>query len=151
MDGIWILRTDRLANCESRNSEAPERTAAFVCQITDTILIITLYGLQHLYELIIAVLPKKSDVGVVNPSLAMVRQRIFKAATSRLSRADPPARPLLHKQCLRAYSIQSSEAGTVKLPGIDPNAVSIVETITPKTLISPEELVFGRNFTGMAH
>lgn len=113
--------------------------------------IITLYGLQHLYELIIAVLPKKLDVGVVNPSLAMVPQRIFKAATSRLSRADPPARPLLHKQCLRAYSIQSSEAGIVKLPGIDPNAVSIVETITPKTLISPEELVFGRNFTGMAH
>lgn len=81
----------------------------------------------------------------------MVRQRVFRAAISCLSRADPPARPLLNGQSLRLYSIQSDEAGIAKLPGIDPHALSITETTTPKNLIPPEELVFGRNFTGMAH
>lgn len=82
----------------------------------------------------------------------MVRQRALRAAISCLSRADPPATLLLNNgQSLRLYSIQSNEAGIAKLPGIDPNALSITETTTPKNLIPPEELVFWRNFTGMAH
>ena len=47
----------------------------------------------------------------------------------------------------RAYSIQSSEAAIAKLPGIDASALTITKTTTPKTILPPEELVFGRTFT----
>ena len=50
-----------------------------------------------------------------------------------------------HQQ--RAYSIQSSEAAIAQLPGIDASALTITKTTTPKTLLPPEELVFGRTFT----
>jgi len=31
---------------------------------------------------------------------------------------------------------------------IDPSKLTITKTATPKTLLPPEELIFGRNFTG---
>ncbi|KAL8947624.1 MAG: hypothetical protein Q9222_006111, partial [Ikaeria aurantiellina] len=45
------------------------------------------------------------------------------------------------------YSIQSQEAAIAALPNINPSALSITKTTTPKELVPPEELVFGRTFT----
>ncbi|KAL8851271.1 MAG: hypothetical protein Q9221_003801 [Calogaya cf. arnoldii] len=53
----------------------------------------------------------------------------------------------LNWQLRRPYSIQSQEEAIAKLPQIDPNALSITKTTTPKELVPPEELVFGRTFT----
>ncbi|KAL8994753.1 MAG: hypothetical protein Q9169_005363 [Polycauliona sp. 2 TL-2023] len=53
----------------------------------------------------------------------------------------------LNWQLRRAYSIQSQEETIAKLPQIDPNALSVTKTTTPKELVPPEELVFGRTFT----
>ncbi len=38
-----------------------------------------------------------------------------------------------------------------KLPGIDPSRLEVTETITPKALVSNQDLVFGRTFTGEYH
>jgi branched-chain amino acid aminotransferase len=35
-----------------------------------------------------------------------------------------------------------------KIQDIDPTKLSITKTTTPKGLLPPEELIFGRNFTG---
>lgn len=35
-----------------------------------------------------------------------------------------------------------------KLPGIDPSALNVTETMTPKQLVPNQDLVFGRTFTG---
>lgn len=82
---------------------------------------------------------------------AMPRSSLFKPAKSSLlaSRAEIPRRPFPHRQCQRLYSIQSDEAAIARLPGINPEALSISRTTTPKELLPAEELVFGRNFTGM--
>ncbi|KAI4247391.1 MAG: hypothetical protein L6R42_009626 [Xanthoria sp. 1 TBL-2021] len=53
----------------------------------------------------------------------------------------------LNWQLRRLYSIQSQEDAIAKLPNIDPSALSITKTTTPKKLVPPEELVFGRSFT----
>ena len=50
--------------------------------------------------------------------------------------------------CLRSYIIQSQEEELARLPDIDPQKLSITKTTTPKTIVPPEELIFGRNFTG---
>ena len=49
----------------------------------------------------------------------------------------------------RSYSIQAESASTIKLQDIDPSKLSITKTTTPKGLVPPNELVFGRTFTGM--
>ena len=48
----------------------------------------------------------------------------------------------------RFYSIQSQEEAIAQLPDLDPSALQITKTTTPKALVPPEELVFGRTFTG---
>jgi len=48
----------------------------------------------------------------------------------------------------RSYSIQAKAASTVKLQDIDPGKLSITKTTTPKELVPPNELVFGKTFTG---
>ncbi|KAL8697166.1 MAG: hypothetical protein Q9201_007275, partial [Fulgogasparrea decipioides] len=53
----------------------------------------------------------------------------------------------LNWPCRRLYSIQSQEAAIAKLPNINPDALTITKTTTPKSLVPPEELVFGRTFT----
>jgi hypothetical protein len=45
-----------------------------------------------------------------------------------------------------ALSLDDDRAS--KLPGIDPSKLEITETITPKTVLRNEDLVFGRTFTG---
>ena len=49
----------------------------------------------------------------------------------------------------RSYSIQAEAASTVKLQDIDPSKVSVTKSTTPKELVPPKELIFGRTFTGM--
>ena len=80
----------------------------------------------------------------------MTRYRLALAARSCLqaSRIDLGSRSLAQWQSLRPYSIQSQEDAIAKLPGINPSSLSITKTITPKKLVPPEELVFGRTFTG---
>ena len=48
----------------------------------------------------------------------------------------------------RQYSIQSQEEEIARLPDIDPGALSITKSTTPKQVLPPETLIFGRNFTG---
>ena len=48
----------------------------------------------------------------------------------------------------RSYSIQSQEEKVAQLPDINPDTLSIARTTTPKPVQPPEELVFGRTFTG---
>ena len=48
----------------------------------------------------------------------------------------------------RPYSIQSQEEHIVQLPDINPSALTITRATSPKQVLTPEELVFGRAFTG---
>ncbi|KAL8812538.1 MAG: hypothetical protein Q9223_007269, partial [Gallowayella weberi] len=79
----------------------------------------------------------------------MARQPLLNRLRPCLTARKPQILPLskLNWQLRRAYSIQSQEDAIAKLPNIDPNALSITRTTTPKALVPPEELVFGRTFT----
>ncbi|KAL8805270.1 MAG: hypothetical protein Q9182_002038 [Xanthomendoza sp. 2 TL-2023] len=79
----------------------------------------------------------------------MARQPLLNCLRPCLTARKPQILPLskLNWQLRRAYSIQSQEDAIAKLPNIDPNALSITKTTTPKALVPPEELVFGRTFT----
>jgi hypothetical protein len=46
-------------------------------------------------------------------------------------------------------ALQADEDSLSKLPGLDASKLSITNTITPKKIVPPEELVFGRTFTGL--
>lgn len=48
----------------------------------------------------------------------------------------------------RQYSIKLQAAATPKLAGLDSSKLQITKTTTPKTISKPEDLVFGREFTG---
>ena len=80
----------------------------------------------------------------------MARDRLAFTARSCLqaSRTELGSRSRAQWQSRRPYSIQSQEEAIAQLPGIDPSALSIARTTTPKQLVPPEELVFGRTFTG---
>jgi branched-chain amino acid aminotransferase len=67
------------------------------------------------------------------------RRAFFKPTPSRLEAAWESTRP---------YSIKVESASTIKLQEIDPSKLSVTKTTTPKELIPPKELVFGRTFTG---
>jgi len=41
-------------------------------------------------------------------------------------------------------------AAIAKLPGIDPSKLEVSKTTSAKDIVPPEELVFGRTFTGKA-
>ncbi|KAL8916242.1 MAG: hypothetical protein Q9208_008640 [Pyrenodesmia sp. 3 TL-2023] len=62
-------------------------------------------------------------------------------------RAAPFRLPRPDWHCRRPYSIKSQEEELARLPNINPDALSITKTTTPKELVPPEELVFGRTFT----
>ncbi len=51
-------------------------------------------------------------------------------------------------RCRRCYSIQSQEEELTRLPDINPKMLSVTKTTTPKGVVPPKELVFGRTFTG---
>ena len=46
-------------------------------------------------------------------------------------------------------SIQQQEDAIAQLPDLNPEALTITSAISLKKIVPPEELVFGRNFTGM--
>jgi hypothetical protein len=71
------------------------------------------------------------------------RSALFKQSPSRLI--------LGTWESSRSYSIQAKAASTVKLQDIDPAKLSVTNTTTPKELVPPNELVFGRTFTGKFH
>jgi branched-chain amino acid aminotransferase len=48
----------------------------------------------------------------------------------------------------RSYSIKPVTKATPQLPGLDSSKLTITKTTTPKELIPPEQLVFGKTFTG---
>lgn len=60
-----------------------------------------------------------------------------------------PSKFTTTERCRRFYSIHAEAASAVKLAEIDPGRLSITKTTTPKALLPPEELVFGRTFTGI--
>lgn len=70
----------------------------------------------------------------------MLRQFAPRKALKQLS-SKPIAAPW------RSYSIQAKSASTIKLQDINPSTLSIQKTTTPKELVPPNELVFGRTFT----
>lgn len=63
------------------------------------------------------------------------------------SSARAVAAPALRSS--RFYSIKAAAASASKLQGLDPKKLTIQETTTPKSLSKPEDLVFGKTFTGM--
>ncbi|KAI4184706.1 MAG: hypothetical protein L6R41_004567 [Letrouitia leprolyta] len=79
----------------------------------------------------------------------MIRRRALYGARSCLAAARAEITPLSRPnwQRIRPYSIQSQEEEITRLPDINPDALFITKTTTPKTLVPPEELVFGRTFT----
>ncbi|KAL8631610.1 hypothetical protein Q9189_002716 [Teloschistes chrysophthalmus] len=62
-----------------------------------------------------------------------------KTAPSRLLR--------LNGSLKRQYSIQTQESALATLPNINPSHLTITKTTTPKPLVPPHDLVFGRTFT----
>ncbi|TVY28221.1 Branched-chain-amino-acid aminotransferase, cytosolic [Lachnellula hyalina] len=66
------------------------------------------------------------------------RSSLFKQSPSRLLASYEPS---------RLYSIKAEAAATTRLPEIDPSALTITKTTTPKELVPQNELVFGRTFT----
>lgn len=80
----------------------------------------------------------------------MFRQTLFRRAASLFveARAELPSACAAPSPCRRLYSIQAQEDSIAKLPGIDASKLSIAKSTTPKKLVSPQELVFGRTFTG---
>lgn len=70
-------------------------------------------------------------------------QRLLSAFYTLSARAPSPSLACIAAQrCRRAYSAQP------KLAELDPAKLSVTKTTTPKDLLPPEELVFGRTFTG---
>jgi branched-chain amino acid aminotransferase len=80
----------------------------------------------------------------------MLQQRSLRLL-SLLSRRGPQstAAPLSASlRCRRAYSIHADASVGTKIQDIDPTKLTITKTQTPKDLLPPEELIFGRNFSG---
>ena len=83
-------------------------------------------------------------------STAMIREATMWASRSYFYVRRPCPLPKIISQWhrRRPYSIQSQEEAIARLPDINPGALSITRTTTPKQILPPEELIFGRTFTG---
>ena len=76
----------------------------------------------------------------------MMRRLLVRPGALRAPALAP--RLLAPLQAARSYSIQPKGASTSQLLDIEPSKLIISETGTPCDLKKPEELVFGRTFTG---
>src|SRR4030081_1252935 len=85
--------------------------------------------------------PRWQNVASSRVPTRMLRQLCLRG-TPRQSTARPASAVWA---AARAYSSESG-AG---LAAIDPSKLSITKTTTPKDLLPPKDLVFGKNFTGM--
>lgn len=74
--------------------------------------------------------------------------RPFALSRAALRTATRPALLTPLNRPARLYSIKADAASASTLKGIDPRKLSITKTSTPKKLSKPEDLVFGREFTG---
>lgn len=74
---------------------------------------------------------------------------LFSVLSALPQRTSSTLRCLAAQRYRRAYSIQTDAAPAPKLAEIDPLQLSVTKTTTPKQLTPPEELVFGRTFTGI--
>ena len=74
---------------------------------------------------------------------------VFSRCASLRSVSTQTSRTLLGSwQAARAYSITPQAASDSKPLDIDPSKLVVEKTKTPGSLKKPEELIFGRNFTG---
>ena len=80
-------------------------------------------------------LPRVIQRGGLPKPLSFLRQ------SSRLSQLSSRART-------RCYSLKVDTSSSQDVAGLDPAQLSIAKSTTPKDLLPPEELVFGRTFTG---
>jgi hypothetical protein len=80
----------------------------------------------------------------------MLQPRSMRLLSSLSHRAlRPAAAPLSASlRCRRAYSIHADASVGTSIQEIDPSKLSITRTNAPKELLPPEELLFGRNFSG---
>ena len=96
---------------------------------------------------LVAVLPASLDT-----QFAMLQRRSLRLLSSLSSASARPLTaqlgPSLRCRSARAYSIHADASVGTKIQDIDPTKLSIEKTTTPKALLPPEELIFGRNFTG---
>jgi hypothetical protein len=89
-----------------------------------------------------------------NPPVTMLQQRSSRLLSSLSNCAfRSPAAPLsaslrCRTQTQRPYSIHADASVGSKIQDIDPTKLSITRTSSPKALLPPEDLIFGRNFTG---
>ena len=66
-----------------------------------------------------------------------------------LPRAQPiVSRSFTSSSWRRKNAVQQAEDSLASLPGIDASKLTVTETITPKQTLPPEDLIFGRTFTG---
>ncbi|MCJ1308096.1 hypothetical protein MMC25_001747 [Agyrium rufum] len=87
----------------------------------------------------------------MSKSAIMISRRIAKAiyrsSTSQCTWNSRRQAPAQWRSQQRQYSIQSEEDAIARLPGLDPSKLTIEKTQSPKPVLPPEELVFGRTFT----
>lgn len=58
------------------------------------------------------------------------------------------ALPTCYAASSRYYSVKLEGAASPKLAALDSSKLEITKTTTPKAISKPEDLVFGREFTG---
>ena len=73
--------------------------------------------------------------------LQLCPRSVFKQSSSRLAAAA--------WQASRTYSIKAEAASATQLLGLDASKVTVQKSTTPKELLAPKDLVFGRTFTGI--
>ena len=82
----------------------------------------------------------------------MLQQRSFRLLSSLSQHSARPAATCLSAslrcRSQRSYSIHADASVGTTIKDIEPSKLSITTTTTPKALLPPEELVFGRNFSG---
>lgn len=77
-----------------------------------------------------------------------MRRLIPRCAPRATAFLAPRRSPLGLFPAARQYSISPAAASETKLQDIDPAQLVLKKTPNPKSLKKPEDLIFGRNFTG---
>jgi branched-chain amino acid aminotransferase len=73
---------------------------------------------------------------------------VFSRCASLRAAIPQASRSLGVWQSVRQYSITPEAASDSKPQDIDPSKLVVEKTTTPGALKKPEDLIFGRNFTG---
>ena len=91
-----------------------------------------------------------SSIGRSSHQSIMSRGLNSTRSSFRATKIRKSQKALTPRQSQRPYSsIQAQEEALTKLPGLNPSKCVVTLSTTPKTLTPPEELVFGRAFTGI--